>query len=61
MWPLQLLVALSGLAVTVVLGQTQHNFADPPPLPETGILLWATCMHQQYLALTFIKKYDTTS
>ena len=36
MWPVQLLVALSGLAVIVVLGQTQYDFANPPPLPEKG-------------------------
>ena len=37
MWSLQLLAALSGLAVIVVLGQhSELNFADPPPLPEKG-------------------------
>ena len=35
----QLLVALSGLAVTVVLGEHKSDFADPPPLPETGTFL----------------------
>ena len=39
MWLLQLLVALTGLAVTVVLGQSQHDIADPPPLPEKGTFL----------------------
>ena len=45
MWPLQLLVALSGLAVTVVLSQSpEQNFADPPPLPEKGTFIFAS-MH----------------
>ena len=38
MSPLQLLVALSGLAVIVVLGQSEYDFADPPPLPEKGTI-----------------------
>ena len=55
MWPLHLLVALSGFAVTVVLGQNpEQDFADPPPLPEKGMFLSVTCMHQQYLAHTFL-------
>ena len=38
MSPLQLFVALSELAVTVVICQntSETAFANPPPLPETG-------------------------
>ena len=44
--PFQLFIALSGLAVTVVLSQDQLAFADPPPLPATGSFLFAG-MHEQ--------------
>ena len=37
MWSLQLLVALSGLAATVVLAQNSpSDFASPPPIPGEG-------------------------
>ena len=39
---LQLFVALFGLAVIVVFGQTlnpKQDFANPPPLPEKGTFL----------------------
>ena len=39
MWPLQLLIALSGVALTVVtLGQNPEQiFTNPPPLPDKGM------------------------
>ena len=41
MWPIQLLVALSGLGVIIVLGQNpEQTFADPPPLPKKGSFLF---------------------
>ena len=46
MSPLHLLVALLGVAVTIVLGQDPYNFANPPPLPEKGTLLFAS-LHEQ--------------
>ena len=42
----QLFVALFGLAVIVVFGQSELDFADPPPLPEKGIFLFLS-MHAQ--------------
>ena len=52
MWPLHLLVALSGLAMTVVLGQSlEQNLADPPPLPEKGMFLLLS-IYMSNLALT---------
>ena len=39
MSPFQLFVTLSALAVTVVLGQNEFDFADPPPLPAAGTFL----------------------
>ena len=40
MSPLQLFVVLSGLAVTVVLGQNpEGDFGNPPPLPTEGTFL----------------------
>ena len=51
MSPLQLLVALSGLSVTIVTGQySYYDFADPPPLPAKGTFLLA-CMHKQSFTL----------
>ena len=48
MVPLQLLVALSGLAVTIVLGQnSEEDFANPPPLPEKGTFLFAS-LHELF-------------
>ena len=53
MLPLQLLVILSGLAVTVVLGEKYYyDFADPPPLPAKGIFLLAGT-HEQSCAHIF--------
>ena len=50
MSPLQLLVILSGLAVTVVLGEkSYYDVADPPPLPAKGIFLLAST-HEQSCA-----------
>ena len=47
MWPLRLLVALSGLVMTVVLGQfPNQEFTDPPPLPEKGMFLLSS-IHEQ--------------
>ena len=46
---LQLFVALSGLAVTVVLSQSdQYAFGNPPPLPTTGTFLFASMHEQSY-------------
>ena len=43
---LQLFVALSGLAVTVVLSQSdEYAFGNPPPLPTKGTVLFAS-MHE---------------
>ena len=51
MSPLQLLVALSGLSVTIVTGQySYYDFADPPPLPAKGTFLLAS-MHKQSCTL----------
>ena len=44
---LQLFVALSGLAVTVVLSQLVA-FGNPPPLPTTGTFLIAGMHEQSY-------------
>ena len=44
---LQLFVVLSGLAVTVVLGQLLP-FGSPPPLPTTGTFLFASMHEQSY-------------
>ena len=46
MSPLYLLVALSGVTVSIVLGQDQNDFANPPPLPEKGTLLFPS-LHEQ--------------
>ena len=46
---LQLFVALSGLAVTVVLSQLDENaFGDPPSLPTKGTVLLASMHEQSY-------------
>ena len=46
---LQLLVALSGLAVTVVLSQwCPVPFGNPPSLPTTGTFLFASMHEQSY-------------
>ena len=50
MVPLKLLVALSGFAVIVVLGQNpEQDFAEPPPLPKKGTFLFSS-IHEQSFA-----------
>ena len=53
MSPLQLIAALSGLALTAVLGQTQLDFADPPPLPAKGTFLSVNMHEQSYTPAFF--------
>ena len=49
MSPLQLFVALSGLAVTIVFSQSCPTaFANPPPLPETGTFVLVSIHEQSY-------------
>ena len=51
MSPFQLFVALSGLAVTVVLGQNELDFGDPPPLPAKGTFLFVNMHEQSYTCI----------
>ena len=52
MSPLLLFVALSGLALTIVLGQNQLDFADPPPLPVKGTFLFVNMHEHSYTCIT---------
>ena len=51
MSPLQLFVTLSALALTVVIGQNQLDFADPPPLPVKGTFLFVNMHEHSYTCI----------
>ena len=73
MSPLQLFIALSGLAVIVIYGECpESDFANPPPLPTKGtsipVLSLGRCgpkspfagFHSQHYAYAIQSLYDVT-